>query len=365
MAAGSRKNKSQANDAWYTEKGKDEDVVLSTKVRLSRNLANFPFPEYEKGQQVDRVLSIIYDVFNHLDDAERFQSIKVSDLDDLGQKILEERGVLQTLDGQNPGLVIRNDGKVSCQINSRDHIRISSYKTGFDPESTFKESKDLDNLMQTKVQFAASWDFGYLTSCLDEAGSGMKLSSLFHLPGLSLEGKIWSFMQKCRERGYILSSTYGAGKQGMSLGSYYTITNLNSLSGSEEEQIAAFYNYGKEVIEMEKTARKECEYNKMSLIKDMVYRAFALSKYSLFMPVRESVEVISNIKLGKDLNLLNGIDDNILNALLYRIQDGHLEYVLKNGDFDFPGDIAEDSVKKNERLRCLILQEAVEKVSVV
>ena len=116
---------------------------------------------------------------------------------------------------------------------------------------------------------------------------------------------------------------------------------------------------------MEKTARKECEYNKMSLIKDMVYRAFALAKYSLFMPVRESVEVISNIKLGKDLNLLNGIDDNKLNALLYRIQDGHLEYVLKNGDFDFPGDIAEDSVKKNERLRCLILQEAVEKVSVV
>ncbi len=363
MAQRRKKNNLQLDDAWYTEKGKNEDIVLSTRLTLCRNLANFPFPQYENEKQTERVLSIIYDVFNHLEDAEKYKLANVDDLDPLGRKILEERGIFQQDEGPKIGLVIRNDGKLSCQINSKDHIRISSYKTGLNLDCPYKAVKEMDEAMQKRLQFAGSWDFGYLTASIDEVGSGLRIYSTFFLPGLSLSDKIWPYYDTCKKNGCLISGAFGNGNRGCALGNFYILTNQNCLNGNEEEQISSFKTFAKEVIKTEKEIRKEAFVNKFSIVKDMIYRSFALVKYSLFIQVREAVEIISALKIGLSLNLLQGIDDNKLNALLYRIQDGHLEYVLKNGNFDFPSDIEENMQKKIERLRCILLQEAVENVS--
>ena len=155
----------------------------------------------------------------------------------------------------------------------------------------------------------------------------------------------------------------GLGK-GSSLGSYYEIRSLDSQTGTEFDQMTEIASLVKKIAELEREARKECISSIPGIMKNFLFRALALSRSSIFIPLREAVEIISGVKWALDSSMLEGITDGELCALLYRIQEGHLEYVLKNGAFNFDKDIS-GTVKKNERLRALILQEAFEHIKLI
>ena len=368
-----------SSDAWYAYPGTDNDVVLSTRVRLARNLANFPFPNKLHGsanaisRETDgqRIQSIVFDSFNRFENSDQFQAISVDKLDPLGSRILEERGVIDSTEGENLGIVMRTDGKVSCTVNVIDHVRIASFTPGLDVDGALGLCREVDDGMQKNVQFAASYDFGYLTSSLLDAGSGMKISLRVHLPSLSALGRIQTVSQDMQEKGILFTACYGAGGvdkantlggKGMSLGSYYQIAGTNSFTGNEYDQTAAVAAVGKQLVELERKARTECSQSMPTDIRDDVYRAYALSRFSKFISLREAIDVVSGVKWGKDLGLLTGIDDAELHALLYRIQEAHLEFVLKSGNFNFEKDIADNTDKKVCRLRALILQEAFQDI---
>jgi len=366
----------QENDAWYTDKGDEADVVLSTKVRIARNLANFPFPVKMKGRDAERVQSLVFDAFNHLENGEKFQAIQADKLDLLSSHILEERGILSPSEvssaTRDTGVILRTDGRVSCTVNVVDHVRISSFVAGMAFEQAVKLAKDVDLGLQKTVQFAASYDFGYLTSSLTDAGSGEKISLKVHLPSISALGRIGSLIMEMNERGIGFAAAYGSGStgfvsgigKGSSLGAYYEIRSLDSQSGTEFDQMTSIAAAAKKIVEYERVARAECSSSMPSDIRNFLFRALALARSSVFVPLREAVEIISAVKWALDMNLLTGIDDSVLFALLYRIQEAHLEYVLKNGSFNFEKDIS-GTVKKNARLRALILQEAFEDIKLM
>lgn len=359
---------SSAKDAWYTYEGKDEDVVLSSCVQLSRNLANFPFPAKLRDRDGSRVQSIVFDAFNKLEDSDRYQAISVSNLDSLGNKILAERGIYgnaseKDINVENAGIILRTDGYISCTVNIIDHVRISSFSSGLDFDSVLKNSQGVDSQLQKYIQFAASYDFGYLTSSLMEAGSGIRLVLRAHLPSLSLLGEIKNLSEEVFSDGIVCSAPFGSGNRGSSLGAYYDFSSRNCQNGSEFDQIASIVSVGKKIIEKERYARQECISNNPSEIRNRLFRSLSIARSSLFISVREAIDIISCVKWGLDLNIINGILDSELHALLYRIQEGHLEYVLKNSNFNLEDDIKEP-VKKNERLRALILQEAFEDIQI-
>ena len=369
------------NDAWYSYAGNDNDVVLSTRVRLARNLANFPFPQKIRGTDGQRVQAIVFDAFNHLDNGDKFQAISIEKLDPLGSKILQERGVLSADEiiakkkndiedaDRACGIVMRTDGKVSCTVNIADHMRIASFTPGLDVDGAYALCKEVDDGVQKNIQFAASYDYGYLTSAVTDSGSGMKLSLRVHLPSLSMLNRIPSIINDMNARGIVLSACYGASDlssntagRGTSLGSYYQLSSTNSTSGSEFDQKTSIAAAGWQLTDLERKARTECKETMPTVIRNEVYRAYALSRFSKFITLREAIDIISGVKWGKDMELLTGVTDAELHALLYRVQQAHLEFVLKSGDFNFEKDIADNTEKKVCRLRALILQESFDDI---
>ncbi len=358
--------------AWYAEGGAENDVILSSRIRLARNLANFPFPSRLRSNDGTRIQFIVTDVFNHLDNADDFQAVCVKDLDTLGSKILDERGILSETASAagKPGdqaVILRKDGRLACTVNVTDHLHIASFSTGLDFDRTVQEGRSIDALLQKHIQFAASYDYGFLTSSVMDAGSGMRLSIRVHLPSLSMLGRIRGAIQALSSSNVAFRASYGAGSggavsgnggSGTSLGSYYDIYTVDSQTGSEYDQIASIVAAGKKIAELERLAREECGKTMESEVRNCLYRSIALARSSLFISLREGIDIISGIKWGLDMKLASGIEDSELYALLFRIQEGHLEYVLKNGSFTFEADVEGSKIKKEERLRAIIFQEA-------
>ncbi len=355
-------------DTWYMDVGEMQDVVVATRSVLSRNLANFPFPQKLQSDESERVLSIVFDAFNYLKDPENYQTVPVERLDSVGEKIMVERGILQSsYRGQKSGIILRSDGRVSCTVNTDDHIRLSSFCSGLDIDSSYKAVYDIDSELQKRIQFAASYEFGYLNSSILNSGSGLTFGVKFHLPACSLLNMITSLSQEEIGREFSFTATYGSGGienvsgfggTGSSLGAYYILQNATCAQGSELDQIASIRCAVQKVVKKELEARKKCRDTKLTIVENYAFRALALAKNSFFISLREAIEIISGVKLGKDMGIFSGIEYTTLHALLYRIQEGHLEYVLSSGEFKFEEDIQDDKARQIDRLRALILQEA-------
>ena len=149
-----------------------------------------------------------------------------------------------------------------------------------------------------------------------------------------------------------------------SLGSFYDLKTANSLSGTEFDQMANIVSVATKLRDMERSAREECKKNMDSSVRNVAFRSVSLARSSVFINLREAIVLVSGAKWGLDTGVLDGVDDTTMRTLLYRIQEGHLEYVLKNGNFAFEKDIKNDSQKKIERLRAVIIQEAFENIRV-
>ena len=355
------KNGATISDAWYGMNGPDNDVILSTRIRLARNLADFPFPQCFKNSDGERVQSLVFDAFSKLDKNEVFQSLLISDLDTLGQKILFERGVIEpdSISQMYSGLVLRGDGRLSCTVNCNDHLRLSSFVTGLDLHNAFVILKEIDSKIQENLQIAGSSDFGYLTSSLKDAGSGMKISLLVHLPAITYSGMIERVFKEVMADGFSVTGYYGSGMEvGSSLGAFYKISTENSFEEDEESQLHKIEMLGKKIIDFERKVRLEIADNKPTSVRDLVYKAIAIVKYSRFIELREGIDLISKVKFGLDLGILTGIETNILFSLLYRIQNAHLSYVIRSSDLSYEKDISTEE-QKIERLRSLILQETL------
>jgi protein arginine kinase len=353
-------------DAWYAFPGTDDDVVISTRARLARNLANFLFPGSCPEEDCERIQSLLFDSFAHMDNPDRFQAITLRELEPLGQRILLERGVLPAdLSGNSCGIIIRTDGRIACSINAGDHVRISAFVPGLDPGAAYELCKGIDDSLQKTVQFAASTDFGFLTTSLRDTGTGLKLSLRLHLPSLSYDGQIDRFVRETAARGFSLTAAFGSGAElGTSLGSFYQLAGIRSFPGDETSQIAVVTAEAERIAEAERRCRVEMTMNRPTLIRDVVYRAYASARYSRLTGFREAVGILSAVKWGKNLGLLKGIEDEQILALLYRVQPAHLGFVIRSGNFNYEKDIVSDD-RRIDRLRSLILQEAFEKIQLV
>lgn len=361
-------NNIASSPAWYAETGMNDDVICSTRIRLSRNLTDFPFPIKLKDEDRERVQALIFDAFSRFEDSSEYQSLSVSNLELLGRLILAERGVLtqDMIEKSNTGVVIRSDGKVSCTVNNFDHLHLSSFSTGMSLQSNYELISKVDSKLQESLQFAGMPDFGYLSYRLRDTGTGMKISMMFHLPSLSQSGLEKNIFKSLSANGFDIFACYSnhSKKTNTALGGYYRISTNSSFPHGETDQIAQVVSVASQIMEAEKQARKDLLKNKPTLIKDKVYRALAIIKYSRFISLAEGIELISAIKWGKNCNFFTGIDDATLFALLYRIQTAHLGFVIRSGNFNFEEDVSTPE-EQTDRLRALVLQETVSSVYLI
>ena len=358
----------EQQNSWFSDDGMDTDVVLSTRVRLARNLTDFPFPEYMKNDSDERVRTILFDAFARSHDAEAYQTLSVKNLEQLGGMILAERGVLApaAVDNASTGIIVRSDGRISGTVNYHDHLHLSSFIAGFDPAAAHSAVSLVDEELQKYVRFAGSLDVGYFTSRLRDAGTGMKISVMVHIPSIVHKNLQDSLFRTLIENGFEIYACYAVVPGGVTktLGSWFRFNTDSCYPMNETDQIASVVQAVRNVISIERNARKDIMNDSPTMAKDFVYRAIAAIKYSRDVSFREGVELVSAIKWGHCLGILSGLTDGEIYSLLYRIQTAHLIFLSRQEELTFEDDVV-TSVQKADRLRSIILQEAVSQVQLI
>lgn len=349
-----------SENSWFSVEGRDSDVVLSTRVRLARNLANFPFPNHFNSDDGVRVQSLVFDAFSKFIDAQKYQAVTVQNIHSDGIKVFAERGILD-----NPvssGFVMGPTENVTTMVNSQDHLRIVTFLPGLDCHGAFKQCAEIDSKLQENLQFAASFEFGYLTAGVKDSGSGMKISVRMHLPSIVYSKKVDEITQFFKKNQLNFFPYYVRFSKSEIEPTFFQVNTISAGNGNEFDQLAGIASAVMQVIEMERSLNSEISYDMPTFVRDKITRSFAGIKFSYLVGISEALEIISNLKWGLNLGLFEGIKHSELCTLLTRVMEGHLEFIMKNENFHFEKDLESDKNLKIQRLRALILQEAFQKI---
>jgi len=351
-------------DAWYTRDGADSDVILSSRVRFARNLAGFVFPVSIKSDDAERVQSILFDSFNQLDQPEKWQLVRMSNVDTAGKRILSERGVLDAGTGSESwrGVIINGDGVLSATVNTDDHLRLSAFGAGLSLSSCAAVSSAVEAGLRERVQFSALPDFGYLTSNLSDLGTGMKASVLVCLPALCLNSLLDRVIREYLAQGFNVRGYYGA-EAGNSLGCLYQISGGPACSGDVPSQIRKLEQAALKLAELERKSRKDLAASSPTTLENTVFRAIVTAKYARFITLGEAVDLLQRIKLGVGTGLVHGIVDRDLTALLYRVQTAHIGFVISGGSVIIEEDVKGEELRM-DRLRAMVIQEVLKEADI-
>ena len=241
---------------------------------------------------------------------------------------------------------------------------IIAYAPSVDDSSVNEVCKTIDDELQDFMQFSANRERGFLTSRFSDCGSGMKISFRVHLPAISFSSNLQNIVEEYEKRGLGVRDCFGlsAEKSG-ALGSFYEFCTRCAGNGSEIDQLALISGALRSLVEKERRLSEKVFSSRMTEIRDRVYKSYALSKFSFLCDLRSAIEAISAIKWGKNLGILSGLSDGEIYALIYRIQPGHIQFVMRNRDFSFPEDIAKSRALSEKHIRALLIQEAFGKIA--
>ena len=312
--------------AWLSSAGKESLVVLSTRVRLARNIAGCNFPESADIETKKRVISYVDSVVTRSQKMSDGLYLKAPDIDSLDKDFLVERHLISPhfLNGEfNKALFISKDEQVSIMINEEDHLRVQALEAGLNPRAAFERAMQYKNEIGKYLEYNYDPDFGYLTSCPTNAGTGMRTSVLIHLPGLVLTREIEKVISHISHSGLIVRGFYGEGSD--VLGNLFQISNQTTLGVTEEEILQQIERVTNEIIEKEASARKRLIEETSEIIEDKIWRAYGILKNARVLTSEEVMNLLSAVRLGHATKMLNFLDVSLLNDILLLSQPAHLQ----------------------------------------
>lgn len=301
---------------WYLQSGKDADVAISTRVRLARNLSEFKFNLKDK-ESVKLLEEKIKDIPWTVGYGLKF--FKLKDMDDITKMSLVEKNLISpefALNKNELGSILINDDENICiMINEEDHLRIQVFSSGFDIENTLNLAKELDEKIGNALNYAMSEDYGYLTSCPTNVGTGLRVSVMVHLPALSKTKNIQNVLDAIANFGVNIRGIYGENSKSSS--DMFQISNKQTLGITEDEIAKNIKIITEKVIEQERAARKFLIKDNLEL-EDKVYRSFGILKNCRKISSEETRDLLSIVKLGTDLGIIDEMTDlKVLKLYLY------------------------------------------------
>lgn len=308
---------------WYIESGSQPEAAVSTRVRLARNLADYPFPARldDKGRQ--EVCRIVREAIMNGNSAisDDFDYIDMSEIDDIKAGTLVERHLISPNFAQERkgGLLLMKDESVSIMICEEDHIRLQVMKSGLASEEAYQLADKIDTLLDSQLKFAYNDKLGYLTQCPTNLGTGMRASVMLHLPALEELGQIQQLANTVSRLGLALRGTYGEGSK--AYGAFYQLSNQVTLGISEDAALKNLKSITEQIISQELGARKSL-LSKTDL-EDKIYRSVGILSYARCMTTKEFMELISNVRLGKALGIID-IGYDKINSLVLNAQPATL-----------------------------------------
>ena len=315
--------------SWLDASGPVSDIVLSTRVRLARNLVGFPFAVRGNEEDRRRVLEQVDRVWQHAALSRGGMRFLVDDLEPADRLLLHERHLIskELASGAGHGggrshAAVYLAGPLGIMVNEEDHLRLQVFHSGFALGAAYADLERLDRALGAALPVAFHQEFGYLTACPTNAGTGLRASVLIHLPGLVLTKEIAKVLQGLSQVGLTFRGLYGEGSE--VVGNFFQLSNQTTLGKSEEELLDHLGKIVRQVVTYEEQARQVLLRDAPTIIEDKVWRAYALLRYARSLSFEEAMNLLSGVRLGVGLNLIPQLSVYTLNKLLIYTQPAHL-----------------------------------------
>ncbi len=316
---------------WLDASGRHADIVLSTRIRLARNVEGYAFTAHARDGERLRVLAQVRDAMRDLPGLQDHVVLRVDELPELDRALLHERHLVsKELAGLEAPHVLRSGAAVaiadraSVMVNEEDHLRLQSMQSGFALQEAYAQAHALERELGSRVPFSYHREFGYLTACPTNVGTGMRASVLIHLPGLVLTKEIAKVLAGLQQMGLTYRGLYGEGSE--VVGNFFQLSNQTTLGRSEEDLLDQLFRVVAHVIEREEEARRVLWRDAGYIIEDKLWRAFGTLRYARSLTFDEAMNFLSGVRLAVGLKLMRGLSAYTLNKLLIFSQAAHLAY---------------------------------------
>lgn len=329
---------------WLEGSGASADIVLSTRVRLARNLQGHAFGSRVRGAEREQILERVR-VAVRQSVLSGGPGYELASMPRLGRRILHERhlvsrelaGLVGDAPAEGSALFVSPGDSLGVMVNEEDHLRLQAILSGLRLQEAFQRVDRLDEELGGQLPFAYHQEYGYLTSCPTNVGTGLRASILVHLPGLVLTKEIGKVLQGISQVGLTFRGLYGEGSE--VVGNFFQISNQTTLGKSEEDLIEHLQKIVGRVIQYEMGARDVLMRDAPTVIEDKIWRAYGLLRYARSLSFEEVMNLLSGIRLGVSMNLLSGLRVYTLNKIMIFAQDAHLEQAAGRPLRDAEGDL--------------------------
>ena len=317
---------------WLRGIGPMHDIVVSSRVRLARNIAGFPFLSRCEDQHLETLKERLKGEILSANLFKECLYIDMNDLSRLDSKLLLERHLISREHHKKThsrGVVINSSETASIMINEEDHLRIQVLASGLELQSAFDRINKIDDEISSKVEYAFSSKLGYLTACPTNVGTGMRVSVMLHLPAMRLTNQLDHAFRAAADMRLAVRGIYGEGSE--ALGDFFQISNQITLGVSEQEILEQFLStFVPEILTYERTARDILMRNHTTETEDKIYRSLAVLQSARTISTEEAMFLLSMVRLGVNVKRIEGISLKRLNEISVLIQPAHLQKI--NGD---------------------------------
>jgi len=311
---------------WMDSDKKNGDIVISSRIRLARNLLDFPFPDQADEKGLAAIRSSVLESMNRVEYLKKGNQYLLEDLDPTDRRFLLERHLISHdfVHSSRPGALVVGDREmVSIMVNEEDHLRIQGMESGLDLMKIFGFLRVIDDALSRELKYAYSSDLGYLTSCPTNVGTGMRASVLIHLPGLVQTNRIEELLGSLQKLGMVARGFYGEGTR--SLGDFFQISNQITIGVREEEIVDKLLRIVEQIVQTERATRGEMlEKNRLE-VEDRIARAYGLLRHVQKISYGELMEHLSWLRLGLSLEIKMQVTYHQLNQILLKSQPAHLD----------------------------------------
>ena len=339
---------------WYKDAAAQDDIILSTRVRLARNLAALPFSgrmsEADEQKVTELVCHAVLDSGATI--ANSFHYEAMNDITDTRRLALIEENLISPqmqYHMKHKGVLIGMDDTMSIMLNEEDHLRIQCILGGYRLEEAYENARRVDQVIQEQVTYAKNETYGYLTKCPTNTGTGMRASVMLHLPALRMTDNIERMITTINKLGFTVRGMYGEGSK--AIGDLYQVSNQISLGVTEREIIDKLKNVVAAVIKREKEIREMLMQNNADELKDKLLRARGTLQYAHLLSSNELTQLVSLVRMGVSMGIITDIPCSTLTALLIETKPANLMLLQKDAD---------TSTNHRDILRAEIVKKAIQ-----
>src|SRR5437868_7848451 len=307
-------------------KGPHDRIVMSSRVRLARNIKDAAFPGWAKKPERIRVLELIRPVIEGLPEMKGAFSETMDSLSSLDKTILVERHLISrehAAKSAGSGLVLNRDETLCFMINEEDHLRMQALRPGLQLRQAWAAIDSADTQLEKRLEYAFNGDWGYLTACPTNIGTGIRVSAMLHLPGLVLVEQINPIITSVNKLGLAVRGLYGEGTE--ALGNVFQVSNQMTLGESETGIVERLEKVLGQIIEHEENARATLLEKKAKMVFNHIGRAYGILANAHTITSKETMNLLSLMRLGVDLGVFPGVDRSLVDELFILTQPAHLQ----------------------------------------